>query len=235
VNRTFPNRLLARLPAALRTRVERSCASVELKLGQVLTDMDQRLTHVYFPTGGMISQVISLQRREVEVGIVGDEGMFGIQAGMGTDVSPVRAYVQGGGPALRMGIRDFNAHMERAAPLRELVSRYTFVVYSQAVQNAACNRFHVMEQRLARWLLLSADRSHADNFETTQRFLAAMLGVRRVGVTEAAGELAGRELISYTRGRIKIIDRVGLEKMACACYRTDRELYGRVMADGPAA
>lgn len=231
---TFPNLLLARLPPAHRARIEAHCTSTELKPGAVIAEMGERLPHVYFPTGGVISQVIALQRREVAVGLVGDEGMFGIQAGMGTDVSPVKAYVHGAGPAIRMKIADFNAHLARTPALRDVVSRYTFFVYSQAVQSAACNRFHVMEQRLARWLLLAADRAHADTFEATQRFLAAMLGVRRVGVSESAVELQARQLIAYSRGRVRILDRVGLEEIACTCYKAHGEMYGRVMPAGVA-
>jgi CRP-like cAMP-binding protein len=227
--REFPNRLLKRLPGAARQSIEDGCSRVELTLGHVVTEMGQRLAHVYFPCGAFISQVVTVQGREIGVGLVGDEGMYGIQAGLDIEDSPVRAVVQCPGPALRMAVDDFRARLRQTAPLRDLVSRYTFFVYSQAMRSAACSRFHVMEQRLARWLLLSADRAHAESFQTTQRFVAAMLGVRRVGVTEAIGELQGRELIAYTRGRVRILDRTGLEKIACGCYRHDISTYRRAL------
>jgi CRP-like cAMP-binding protein len=224
-----PNRLLARLAPASRKRFERACTPMELALGAVLTRAGAPLGDVYFPMGAYISQVMTVDRREVEVGLVGDEGMYGIPAGMGVDASPVTAVVQGAGAALRMPVERFDAHLARDAALRDLVARYSFVVYSHAVQGAACHRFHRMEQRLARWLLLTADRARSPTFRTTHQVLAAMLGVRRAGVTETAAQLRGRDLLRYRRGVVTIVDLPGMEAIACPCYQADRALYRRIL------
>jgi len=231
-NNNIANRFLSQLPAAYRTRFVASCAPVELNFADVITQPGDPLTHVYFPGGSFISQIAQIERRGIEVALVGDEGMYGIQVGMGLLDSPVKAVVQGAGPALRMPVAAFHRHLEKSPELRRQLSRYTYVVYSQVIQSAGCNRFHVVEQRLARWLLMTADRAHSRMFHITQAFLAMMLGVRRVGVTKAASELQARGLIRYTRGHVQILDLKGLRQTACSCYRTDLARYERIFGQG---
>jgi CRP-like cAMP-binding protein len=229
-NNKFPNRFLGQLPKAFRARFVASATPVELRFAEVLTQPGDVLTHVYFPSGSFISQIAQVERRGIEVSLVGDEGMYGIHAAMDELASPVKAIVQGAGPALRMPVTVFRQHLEKSAELRRQVSRYTYVAYSQVIQSAACNRFHVVEQRLARWLLMTADRAHSPAFHVTQAFLAVMLGVRRVGVTKAASELQARGLIRYARGHVQILDMKGLKQAACGCYRTDVARYDRFFA-----
>ena len=221
---------LGRLPPAQRKPFVAACTRTELKAGKVLTKLGERLTHVYFPIGAYVSQVMTIERRDVEIGLVGNEGMYGVHAGMGIAVSPLKAIVQGAGPALRMSLKEFQSRLARSAALQELVSRYTYFIYQQAVHSAACNRFHLMEQRLSRWLLNTADRAQAPRFTATQQLLAAMLGSQRAGVNEAARELQARDLIRYRRGLIAILDRKGLEELACPCYRADRRQFERALS-----
>ena len=223
------NQLLAGLPGSEGERLAGRCEQVELAFGDVIAQRGEALTHAYFPLQSFISLIAQVDDHRIEVGMAGDEGMVGVSLGLGIEVSSLRAMVQGGGSALRMTARAFQRELAHSAPLRARMGGYTHVIMGQFAQTAACNRFHVVEQRLARWLLMTADRAHADSFDITHEFLAAMLGVRRVGVTNAAGELQGRELISYSRGHMRILDRKGLERAACACYRADLASYGRAL------
>lgn len=225
------NRLLEALPTNERRRMLAGCETVELAFADVLSTPWQHLSHVYFPTRGFISLIMPIEGpASLEVGLVGDEGMFGVPLALGVDVSPLRAVVQGAGSALRMDAARFCGELARSEPLQRKIRHYAFVRYTQLAQTAACTRFHVVESRLARWLLMTEDRAHADTFHVTQEFLALMLGVRRVGVTKAASSLQKRGLIRYSRGIITVLDRRGLNAASCGCYKADRDSYDRVLA-----
>jgi CRP-like cAMP-binding protein len=224
------NRLLQSLPATDRRRLLADCEEVELKFAEELYTPGNRLGHVYFPTGGFISLIMPIDNASsLEVGLVGSDGMFGIPLALGVDVSPVRAVVQGAGPALRLDAAHFTRELKRRGAVESAMHRYAFVQLTQLAQAAACTRFHVVESRLARWLLMTQDCAHSDSFHITQEFMALMLGVRRVGVTKAASALQERELIQYRRGNITVLDRRGLQAAACGCYQADRDSYKRIL------
>ena len=225
------NRLLQALPSSDLRRMLAGCETVELAFSDVLSTPGVRLSHVYFPVASFISLIMPVDKtNSLEVGLVGNEGMFGTPLVLGVDVSPVRAVVQGAGTALRMDAPVFCRELGRSVALQRETARYIFVHMSQLAQTAACTRFHVVEARLARWLLMTQDRAHADRFHVTQEFLALMLGVRRVGVTKAAGSLQEQQLIQYSRGNLTVLDRRGLKAASCGCYKADRESYDRILS-----
>jgi CRP-like cAMP-binding protein len=227
---TAVNHLIARLPAGDRERLLSVCEPVELALSTVLCERGEDTTCAWFPTSSFIS-LISLAGGHggVEVGMVGSEGMVGAQLALGVPTSPLRALVQGSGPAWRVAAGDLRAVLDASTALRDVMNRYLYVLMSQQATSAACMRFHQIDRRLARWLLMSQDRAGAASFHVTQEFLAYMLGVRRVGVTVAAGGLQRAGLIEYRRGELTVLDRPALEVAACDCYAADNATYAALL------
>lgn len=224
------NHLIELLPSADRTRLLKHCEPVELVLSTVLSKPDERTAAAYFPISGFISLIAQLDGKPaLEVGMVGREGMLGAQLVLGVLNSPLHALVQGPGSAWRIESVAFRAELARSVPLQRGLQRYLFVLMAQLASAAACLRFHQITPRLARWLLMSHDRSFSDSFAVTQEFLAYMLGVRRVGITAAAGVLRDAGLIRYHRGSVSILNRQGLENAACTCYATDRATYAHLL------
>jgi len=227
---TAENSLIAGLPPRCRADVLRSCEQVELQLEEVLCEPGQRIRHVYFPIEGFVSLVAVLDDGgALEVGIIGGEGMVGASVILGVDTLADRAVVQRAGAALRMRSVSFRGLCARNMALRMRVGLYLYASMAQLAQVAACTGYHVVEARLARWLLMSRDRAHKDEFHLTHEFLAYMLGVRRVGITEAATALQARGLITYNRGDITILDNAGLEKASCDCYERGNLIYEATM------
>jgi len=227
---TPANGLLATLPDKNLEHLLANCEPVDLIFGEVLCVPGDRIRHVYFPTDSLISLVAPIDGYAgVEVAMVGREGMFGIGLLLGVDVSPMHALVQGAGAALKMNAERFRRELEETPALQRRLNRYLYVLISQLAQTAACTRFHVVEARVARWLSMTRDRARSDEFYLTQDFLSHMLGVRRVGVTKAAGSLQKRKLISYRRGVIRVLDRSGLQAAACGCYLADKNTYDRIL------
>lgn len=224
------NRLLAALPRKDREHFLSGCEQVELVFGTILCTHGETIRHVYFPTESIISLMTPADgHSSLEVALVGSEGMYGIPLMLGVDVSPLHAMVQGSGLAWRMDAERFYNELKYSAALQKELNRYIYVLMSQLAQTAVCTRFHVVEERLARWLLMTRDRAHSGVFHITHDFLAHMLGVRRVGVTKAAGSLQKKKLISYRRGDVEIRDLDGLEAASCGCYRADKEAYERIL------
>ncbi|MEP6823237.1 MAG: Crp/Fnr family transcriptional regulator [Ramlibacter sp.] len=218
------------LPRKERLRLLALCEPVELNLQDVLCEPQQPATHAYFPTDSFISLIAHVDSRPaLEVGMVGAEGMFGAHLALGVPQSPLRAVVQGAGTAWRIKALLFRKELAASQPLRTSMDRYIYVLMQQLAAAAPCLRFHEIGPRLARWLLMSQDRAHADTFRVTHEFLAYMLGVRRAGVSIAAGGLQARGLITYVRGQITVLDRSGLEGAACSCYAADRRIYAELL------
>jgi CRP-like cAMP-binding protein len=227
---TVENTLIELLPAKDRARLLAICEPVKLELSEVLCEPDKPTRHVYFPTRGFISLVAMVDGSPgVEVGMVGREGMLGAQLVLGVVTAPLHALVQGSGTSWRVATVPFKRELARSAALRRVLNRYLYVLMAQQATSAACLRFHLIGQRLARWLLMSQDRAQSESFHITHEFLAYMLGMRRVGITAAASALQRDGLIQYHRGEIKVMDRSGLEAAACSCYASNRKTYADLL------
>jgi len=202
---------------------------VELEYGETVCDPSRPYRHVYFPLLGFISLFTGITGHSpIEMGLIGNEGMLGATLLLGVDMPPLKAVVQGPGSALRMPAANFQRMLREQAPVKALFELYLYVLMRQLFQTAACTCFHSVEERLARWLLMTHDRAHADRFHLTHQWLADMLGVRRSAITIAAGDLQHRRLISYTRGEITVLSRRGLEAVTCECYRKLVDDYAEV-------
>jgi CRP-like cAMP-binding protein len=225
------NQLIERLPRKDRASLLAACETVHLTLGEVLCEPGKATRHVWFPVDGFISMVAPIDGKPaLEVGMVGREGMLGAHLALGVATVPLHALVQGAGTALRVTATAFRAELARSPALQRVLHRYVYVLMAQLTGSAACLRFHEIGPRLARWLLMSQDRAHAERFHVTHEFLAYMLGVRRVGVTAAASALQRRGLIEYHRGEMAVLDRPGLEAAACDCYANDSRAYAEQFA-----
>lgn len=218
------NSLLAALPRRDYLRLLPLLEPVKLTFGEILHEAGDPVLQVYFPEDALVSLLASVDsRHSLEIGLVGREGMVGIALALGVAITPLRALVQAGGTAMRMGSTRFRHELLRSVPLQRELHRYAHVLMTAVTRAAACNRFHVIEARLARRLLMTRDLLQSERFRLTQEFLAHMLGVRRVGVTKAAHALKKRRLISYSRGSIVIVDSPGLESASCSCYKLLRD------------
>lgn len=228
---SIENSVLAALPAKTYRRLLARLDPVTLTFGEVLYEPGEAIRDVYFPGGSLVSLLtLADGHLALEVGLIGREGMVGIPLVLGQNVSSVRALVQGTGTALRMASAQFLKEFRFSLPLQQELYRYTSSLMNQISQTAACNRFHVVETRLARWLLMTHDRVKSDRFSMTHEFLGHMLGVRRVGVTKAAQALQARKLIRYSRGDITVLNRAGLRAAACACYEVVKDMHDGVAA-----
>jgi CRP-like cAMP-binding protein len=224
------NHLIELLPGKDRRHLLALCEPVDLTLSEVLCESGEPTRHVYFPISATISLVTPIDGKPVlEVGMVGREGMVGAQLVLGVTTTPMHAVVQGSGKVWRIAAAPFRKELARSAALRRYLNRYLFVLMSQLGVSAACLRFHLIGPRLARWLLMTQDRAHTDSFHVTHEFLAYMLGVRRVGITGAAGSLQRSGLIRYRRGELVVLNRRGLEAAACGCYAADQKSYAELL------
>ncbi len=224
-SRQAHNRLLASLPDDDQSQLASLCELVRVDAGEVLYEPGQAMRYIYFPVDCLISLLaVAEGRMTLEVGSIGREGMLGASVVLGHELAQVRAVVQRAGRINRIEAADFIAEFRRMDSLHRLLHRYTDSLLSQAIQIAVCSRFHVLEARLARSLLITRDRLQSEKFHLTHEFLAHALGVRRVGVTKAATALQNQKLISYSRGNIEILDAAGLEAVSCRCYELVKDI-----------
>ena len=225
------NQLLAALPPQDMARLAPMLEPVQVEVGEVLSEPGAPINHIYFPDDSLISLLgVAEGRMTLEVGLVGREGMLGATVALGHDVSQVRAIVQRAGTASRMDSAQFRTEFARNPSLQRVLYRYTDTLLAQAIQIAVCSRFHVLEARLARSLLITRDRLKSDKFHLTHEFLAHALGVRRVGVTKAASALQQQGLIIYSRGNIEILDVRGLAAASCKCYESVKDAGATALA-----
>jgi CRP-like cAMP-binding protein len=223
---TEKNHLIHRLPREARERLLDICEPIHLVRGEVLGEHGIPTRNVYFPTASYISVGTSIDGKPLlEVGMVGREGMLGAHLALGIFNEPLHSLVQGPGLAWRIPTRAFRRELAQSVPLQRGLNRYLHVLMAQLVSSAGCLRFHLIGPRLARWLLMTHDRAHSDNFSVTQEFLAHMLGVRRAAISAAAAELQRRNVIEYSRGAITVLNRAGLEAASCGCYVVERQTY----------
>ena len=224
------NQLLAALPEADFQRLLPHLESVDLPLGMVVFESGDKLQHLYFPTGGIVSLLYAMESgASTEIAVIGNEGVVGIALFMGGESTPSRAVVQSVGQGFRMKASVLKTEFERGGRLQYLLLRYTQALIAQMTQTAVCNRHHSVDQQLCRWLLLSLDRLPGNELKMTQELIANMLGVRREGVTKAAGKLQEAGLIRYSRGRITVLDRVRLEQRVCECYAVVKKEMDRLL------
>ncbi len=226
------NHLLAALPADECERLFRHLELVPMPLGHSLYESGTQMRHVYFPTDSIVSLLYVMEDgSSAEIAIVGNEGIVGVSLFMGGETTPSRAVVQSAGHAYRLTGQMLKDEFHRAGPMQNLLLRYTQALLTQMAQTAVCNRHHSLDQQLCRWLLLSLDRLRANTLTMTQELIANMLGVRREGVTEAAGNLQRAGLIDYHRGHITVLDRHGLEARACECYSVVKKEFDRLLPE----
>ena len=229
------NHLIELLPRQEQRRLHAVTEPFCLRLEEVLCEIGQAAPFVYFPTRGFVSLIAMIDGSPgVELGMVGREGMVGAHLALGVAIAPTHVVVQGPGSAWRIASAAFSEVLESSPYLQRCLHRYNYVLMTQHINAAACMRFHQIGPRLARWLLMSEDRAQANHFQMTHEFLAFMLGVRRVGITAAAGVLQKDGLIAYHRGHIRVQDRAGLEAASCSCYASDARAY-KDLLDRPAA
>lgn len=222
------NRLLKKLSVPDYRRLSPAFETVELRFGQVLYQPEERIKHVYFPVTCLVSLVVIVGKGQLaEVGLVGNEGAVGGAAALGDGVSSFRAIVQGAGTAIRVKAPRLNGSAGAVLSLQQHLLKFSHLLTAQVAQTAACNRFHVVSARLARWLLMTRDRQFTNEFRMTQEFLSHMLGVRRPGVSLAASQLKKKNIIRYSRGKITILNEAALAAAACSCYLQVRRLYER--------
>jgi CRP-like cAMP-binding protein len=226
------NRILAALPPQILERLQPNLEPVPLRLGASIYESGRKQSYVYFPIDSIVSLLYVMNDgASAEIAVVGNEGLVGISLFMGGETTPSRAVVQSAGEAYRLRAKVMKSEFEFGGALQHLLLRYTQALITQMAQTAVCNRHHSIEQQLCRWLLLSADRLATNELRMTQELIANMLGVRREGVTEAAGKLQADELIEYSRGRITILNRPKLEKRVCECYGVVKTEYDRLLPD----
>jgi CRP-like cAMP-binding protein len=226
------NHLLAALPEQDYTRLLPTLELMDFPLGKTVYESGRTFTNVYFPITSIISLLYVLESgASAEISVVGNEGIVGIALFMGGESMPNRAIVQSAGKAYRMDGQTLRQEFSRSGAFQHLLMRYTLALFSQMAQTAVCNRHHSVDQQLCRWLLLSHDRLFSDELTMTQELIADMLGVRREGVTEAAGKLQEAGLIKYSRGHITILNRAGLEERVCECYEVVRKEFKRLLPD----
>jgi CRP-like cAMP-binding protein len=228
---SVPNHILSALPRRDYQKLLPVLEPVKLAFGEVLYESHAQIRQVYFPIDCFVSMLTTVDAgRAAEVGLIGFEGMIGVPMALGVVASPFRAVVQGGGTAMRLNTADFRRTFSNSHALKREVFLFTHLLMIQIAQTAACNRFHVVTQRMARWLLMTRDRVNSNEFRITQEFLALMLGVRRVGVSTAMCRLRERNLIVYRRGTVTILDHAGLIAATCECYKTVKDAYAHGQA-----